>query len=288
MIPPLAKVGRVIAPDLVGFGRSDKPVAANAYTYKSHARWLRGFVEALDLKNATMVCQDWGGLLGLRILGGDSRAVRAAGGDEHGHFDRRPGQRGVLQVAAFFAARGGDGCGADDAQHAEASDQRCRGCCIRRAISVERIPDCGASVSAAGSDPAGSSGRLRQCTRDRAAEDTGPAGPAGLGRRRAITAPAEPFLRSIFKNVAPKLTIAGAGHFIQEDAGEEVAGAHCELDERLRRGQQSGYAGALQCRSQRGAPKTSTLRTRLSATFNMLTGWMAALHARVSPSGVTS
>ena len=68
MIPPLAAVGRVIAPDLIGFGRSDKPKAANAYSYKSHARWLRGFVEALDLKNATMICQDLGGLLGLRVL----------------------------------------------------------------------------------------------------------------------------------------------------------------------------------------------------------------------------
>ena len=41
MIPPLAKLGRTIAPDLIGFGRTDKPVAANAYTYKSHARWMR-------------------------------------------------------------------------------------------------------------------------------------------------------------------------------------------------------------------------------------------------------
>ena len=68
MIPPLAAIGRIIAPDLIGFGRSDKPVAANAYSYKSHTRWLRKFIEALDLKKITMVCQDWGGLLGLRIL----------------------------------------------------------------------------------------------------------------------------------------------------------------------------------------------------------------------------
>src|SRR5580658_9858276 len=50
MIPTLAEVGRVIVPDLIGFGRSDKPVAANAYSYKAHVRWLRQFVEALDLK----------------------------------------------------------------------------------------------------------------------------------------------------------------------------------------------------------------------------------------------
>ena len=68
MIPPLARAGRVIAPDLIGFGRSDKPAAANAYTYKSHVRWLRGFIQALDLDLITMVCQDWGGSLGLRVL----------------------------------------------------------------------------------------------------------------------------------------------------------------------------------------------------------------------------
>jgi pimeloyl-ACP methyl ester carboxylesterase len=68
MIPPLAQDGRVIAPDLIGFGRSDKPAAANAYTYKSHVRWLRGFIQALNLERITMVYQDWGGSLGLRVL----------------------------------------------------------------------------------------------------------------------------------------------------------------------------------------------------------------------------
>lgn len=68
MIPPLAEVGRVIVPDLIGFGRSDKPVADNAYSYKAHVRWLRGLVAALDLQRMTLVAQDWGGLLGLRLL----------------------------------------------------------------------------------------------------------------------------------------------------------------------------------------------------------------------------
>ena len=68
MIPVLSRVGRVIAPDLIGFGRSDKPVAANAYSYKSHARWMRGFLAALNLEKITLVCQDWGGLIGLRVL----------------------------------------------------------------------------------------------------------------------------------------------------------------------------------------------------------------------------
>lgn len=68
MAPVLAQAGRVIIPDLVGFGRSDKPVAANAYTYRSQARRVRRFVEALDLWRITLFCQDWGGLLGLRVL----------------------------------------------------------------------------------------------------------------------------------------------------------------------------------------------------------------------------
>jgi alpha/beta hydrolase fold len=64
MTPTLAAVGRVIVPDLIGFGRSDKPVNDNVYSYRSHARWLRCFIEKLNLQQITLVCQDWGGLLG--------------------------------------------------------------------------------------------------------------------------------------------------------------------------------------------------------------------------------
>ena len=68
MIPPLADAGyRVIAPDLVGFGKSDKPVDRAAYTYQSHMDWIKAFVQQLDLKDITLFCQDWGGLLGLRM-----------------------------------------------------------------------------------------------------------------------------------------------------------------------------------------------------------------------------
>jgi haloalkane dehalogenase len=68
MIPILAAAGhRVIAPDLVGFGRSDKPAARADYTYQRHMDWLTGFLLALDLQRVTLVCQDWGGLLGLRL-----------------------------------------------------------------------------------------------------------------------------------------------------------------------------------------------------------------------------
>jgi haloalkane dehalogenase len=68
MIPIFVDAGyRVIAPDMIGFGRSDKPVDREDYTYANHVAWIKGLVEALDLKNITLVCQDWGGLIGLRV-----------------------------------------------------------------------------------------------------------------------------------------------------------------------------------------------------------------------------
>ena len=70
MIPVLVDAGfRCVAPDLVGFGRSDKPAARTDYTYARHVAWLRAHViDALDLRDVTLVCQDWGGLLGLRLV----------------------------------------------------------------------------------------------------------------------------------------------------------------------------------------------------------------------------
>ncbi|MFI5695939.1 haloalkane dehalogenase [Kribbella sp. NPDC051586] len=70
VIPPLVAAGhRCIAPDLVGFGKSDKPADRFDYTYQSHLDWLRQVVfDRLELSDVTMVCHDWGGLLGLRLL----------------------------------------------------------------------------------------------------------------------------------------------------------------------------------------------------------------------------
>jgi haloalkane dehalogenase len=60
---------RVIAPDLVGFGRSDKPASRTDYTYERHVNWMtEALLNKLDLNNITLVCQDWGGLLGLRMV----------------------------------------------------------------------------------------------------------------------------------------------------------------------------------------------------------------------------
>ena len=68
MIPPLVAAGhRVLAPDLIGFGRSDKPTRAEDYTYLRHVEWTTSWLTALDLREVTVVVQDWGSLIGLRM-----------------------------------------------------------------------------------------------------------------------------------------------------------------------------------------------------------------------------
>ena len=70
MIPVLADAGcRVIAPDLIGMGRSDKPIQFADYTYLTHVRWLETFLDDLGLDDVTVFVQDWGSLIGLRVVG---------------------------------------------------------------------------------------------------------------------------------------------------------------------------------------------------------------------------
>jgi haloalkane dehalogenase len=224
MIPPLAGQGRVIAPDLIGFGRSDKPVAANAYTYKSHVRWLRGFIEALDLNRITLVCHDWGGLLGLRVLSqipGRFRSVVAMntdlpdGGDPGEAFLkwRRYSQR----VPSLDVAR-----------------------LLRGSVEKRELTDAEAAAYAA---PFPSAEYQTAALVFPRLVPIRPGDPGAYDNRVAIerlkkldlpalllwsdgdpiTAAGEAHLRSIFRNVAPPAVIEGAGHFIQEDAGEELA-----------------------------------------------------------------
>jgi haloalkane dehalogenase len=70
MIPPLVNEGfRVIVPDLIGFGKSDKPSSIKEYSHTRHVNLTLEFVRRLDLKDVTLFCQDWGGLIGLRVVG---------------------------------------------------------------------------------------------------------------------------------------------------------------------------------------------------------------------------
>ena len=85
MIPPIVGANlRAIAPDLIGFGKSDKPAAQGDYSYERHVAWMKRLLEIQDLRNITLVCQDWGSLIGLRLAAENEerfdRIVLANGG----------------------------------------------------------------------------------------------------------------------------------------------------------------------------------------------------------------
>jgi haloalkane dehalogenase len=224
MIPPLAGTGRAIVPDLIGFGRSDKPAAPNAYSYRSHARWMRRFIEALDLKRITLVCQDWGGLIGLRVLA------------------QMP-QRFARVVAMNTGIPDGGDLGPGFMQWKRVS-QRMRPldprAIVPMALRRRKLSDAEAAAYGA---PFPSREYLTAAAVFPRLVPIRPDYPGAYENRvaieqlRTLDIPAlliwgggdpvlghlEPHLRAIFRNVAPPITIADAGHFIQEDAGEEVA-----------------------------------------------------------------
>jgi haloalkane dehalogenase len=224
MIPPLAAVGRAVVPDLIGFGRSDKPRAANAYSYRAHARWLRKFILALNLERITLVCQDWGGLLGLRVLAQMperfARVVAMNTGLPHGN----------MRVEAFHKWR----------RFSQRQDYLDVPKLVRHTLGRSRLSDAEAAAYQAPfpgreyqagalafprlvpthPDDPGVYENLRTIEKLRTLDL-----PVFLawGEEDPITRPAEAVLRRIFCHAAPTLWIAAAGHFVQEDAGEEIA-----------------------------------------------------------------
>lgn len=108
MIPICARAGqRVVAPDLVGFGKSSKPTRLGDYTFQRHCDWMHAFIEALDLKNITLFGQDWGSLIGLRSAAElEDRFARIVIGNG-GLPDGKPRGSGLslANVAAFLSWR---------------------------------------------------------------------------------------------------------------------------------------------------------------------------------------
>ena len=104
MIPILIEAGnRVVVPDLVGFGRSDKPAQRSDYTFQRHVDWMQAWLDQVDLKRITFVGQDWGGLIGLRLVANHPERFRPGGRGQHRPSHRRwPDLRGLFKLAEIF------------------------------------------------------------------------------------------------------------------------------------------------------------------------------------------
>lgn len=228
MIPVLVGAGhRVIAPDLIGFGRSDKPTDRAAHTYARHVEWIRSLIaDVLDLQRITLVCQDWGGLIGLRLAAEQAdrfaRIVAANTGLPTG--DQPMPEiwhqfREVIQTAPTI----------DVGRFVQA------GC--RRPMS----DDVRAGYDAPFPDPTFEAGPrampgLVPITPDDPAADANRAAWAILATSPTpflvafsdgdpITGGMAPILKQVMPGAQGRVhpTIANAGHFLQEDAGPELA-----------------------------------------------------------------
>lgn len=227
MIPVLVKAGlRAVAPDFFGFGRSDKPANRDDYSYQFHVDTLWEFVQALDLRGITLVGQDWGGLIGLRVAAEHperfARIVAANTFLPTG--DRPPGeaflrwqrfsQEAPELPIGFIISRG---CVSElppevvAAYEAPFPDERYKAGARAFPLLVPTRPD----------DPASEANRRAWAVLERwekpfltAFSDSDP-----------ITRGADAVFRARVPGAReqPHVTIEAAGHFLQEDKGEELA-----------------------------------------------------------------
>ena len=229
MIPVFAAAGfRAIAPDLVGFGRSDKPTSVSDYSYARQVEWTRSLVfDALDLRHVTLVGQDWGGLVGLRLAAENpdrvARIVAANTGLPTGDFDmpeiwhlfREAVQSApVLDIGRFVQS----GCAKPltDAIRAgydapfPAEEFKAAARAMPGLVPIR--PD----------DPASEANRAAWTFLT-----TSPTPMlVAFSDGDPITGAMGPILRAMMAGAGGREhpTVTGAGHFLQEDAGEELAG----------------------------------------------------------------
>lgn len=227
MIPVVTAAGyRVIAPDLVGFGRSDKPAQREDYTYQRHMDWMKGVIEQLDLRDINLVCQDWGGLIGLRLAAeNEQRFARIIAANTGLPTGDQP------MSAAFYRWQ-------QFSQTAPVFD-------IGRVVKNGCVTLLSNEVVAAYNAPFPDDSYKAGARQFPALVPTKPDDPASEANRQAwgvLTHWEKPFLtafsdsdpithggdRVLQKLIPgaqgqPHTTINGAGHFLQEDKGEELA-----------------------------------------------------------------
>ena len=227
MIPLMVAAGyRVIAPDLIGFGRSDKPSQRSDYTYQRHVDWIRAVLEQLDLQGVTLVCQDWGGLIGLRLVA------------EH------PERFSRVVAANTMLPTGDHPLGEAFEQwrsYSQTTPAFPTGMIIKRSVTCELPAEVIAAYDAPFPDESYKEGARQFPTLVPASPDD-PAAPANrkawdslmtfdkpfltaFSDKDPITAGGAKVLRKLIPGCAgqPHTTIENGGHFLQEDQGEALA-----------------------------------------------------------------
>ncbi|MFN0085268.1 MAG: haloalkane dehalogenase [Blastocatellia bacterium] len=227
MIPILAAAGhRAIAPDLIGFGRSDKLPARDDYSYQFHVDMVAGFVESLDLNGITLVCQDWGGLLGLRVAAEHpARFARIVAANTGLPTGDQPMSEGFMRWR----------------EYSQTVENFHVGGIVKGGCVAELAPEVIAAYNAPFPDDSYKAG-ARQFPVLVPIRPDDPAAPANRAAWQALAQWTKPFLTAfsdsdpvtrggerVFRKLVPgaegqpHVTIAGAGHFLQEDKGEELA-----------------------------------------------------------------
>lgn len=227
MIPVITAAGlRAVAPDLIGFGRSDKPASQDDYSYAAHVGWITAFVEQLDLRGITLVCQDWGGLIGLRVAA------------EHP-------DRFARIVAANTFLPTGDTHPGDAFLRWQEFSQKAPSLPIGNIVNGGCTTDLPPEIIAAYDAPFPDDSYKAGARVFPLLVPTRPDDPASDANRRAwevLTKWEKPFLTAFsdgdpitrgadrrFRELVPgtkgmpHTTITGGGHFLQEDRGEELA-----------------------------------------------------------------
>ncbi|HEY4460371.1 MAG TPA: haloalkane dehalogenase [Pseudonocardiaceae bacterium] len=234
VMPVLADAGlRALAPDLIGFGRSDKPVDTAEHTYARHVAWVRSLVvDGLDLHRVTLVGQDWGGLIGLRLVAEESDRFAAVVAANTGlptgdvdmpevwwQFRRAIEKAPTLDIARFVQS----GCATKlappvlAAYDAPFPDESFKAAARAMPTLVPTRPD----------DPASEANRAAWRTLTHSALPMLVAFSDG----DPITAAMAPILRRSMPGAQGRShpVIAGAGHFLQEDAGDALGRAIAEF-----------------------------------------------------------
>ena len=227
LIGPLVAAGhRAIAPDLIGFGRSDKLVAREDYTYQKHVDWIAELLQRLELQRITLVCQDWGGLIGLRIAAEhEARFARLVAANTFLPTGDQPASEAFLRWRAF-------------SQETPVFDV---GKIVAKACAKPLAPEVLAAYDAPFPDETFKAGArqfptLVPITPDDPASAANRAAWSVLGKwqkpvltafsdRDPITRGADKLIQFAIPGAKgqPHTTIREGGHFLQEDQGEALA-----------------------------------------------------------------